>query len=234
MVKDLEYFLEEENRFCSEHPDYGDFFYDENIGESSNYGIDDRLNYLSEKIFSKTAELIRNKNIKVSNSYEISEAQIVILGLFHWKYSYIFRDDYYYDDITDFVQNLFDTLDDLVNKAPINNDTTLYRFCNDYDKSDMVIGDLITIPHNLTCTNYDWKQEKYNNVYVITPLKNNKTKAHNLFEIYKHGDEFQVNFLRNTTFRVYKVEHTEGTDFKKFYLEEVQGCVHDFVQIAPK
>lgn len=26
MVKDLEYFLEEENRFCSEHPDYGDFF----------------------------------------------------------------------------------------------------------------------------------------------------------------------------------------------------------------
>ena len=34
MVKDLEYFLEEENRFCSEHPDYGDFFYDENILKS--------------------------------------------------------------------------------------------------------------------------------------------------------------------------------------------------------
>ena len=57
-------------------------------------------------------------------------------------YSYIFRDDYYYEGITDFIQNLFDTLDDMVNKAPINSDPILSRFCNDYDKCDMKIRDI--------------------------------------------------------------------------------------------
>ena len=77
--------------------------------------------------------------------------------LFLGKYSYIFRDDYYYEGVTDFIQNLFDTLDDMVNKAPINADPILYRFCNDYDKCDMKVGDIINIPHNLTCTNYNWR-----------------------------------------------------------------------------
>lgn len=59
----------------------------------------------------------------------------------------------------------------MVNKAPINADPILYRFCNDYDKCDMKVGDIINIPHNLTCTNYNWHQEKYNNVYIISPLE---------------------------------------------------------------
>ena len=221
MVKNLQYFLDEEDKFCKEHPDYGEMFFDESIGGMTEYGINDRLNYLSDRTISNT-----NKTIKEPFGKEIdfglSDAQRVLLRLLYRRHSYIFRDDYYYAGITDFVQNLFDTLDDLVNKAPISSDSLLYRFCNEYDRSDMKTGDVINIPYNLTCTNYDWHQEKDKNVYIITPLKVGKTMAHNIFEIYKHGDENQVNFLRNTKFKVKKIEDTEGTKYKKFYLEEVE------------
>ena len=85
----------------------------------------------------------------------------------------------------------------------------------------MKVGDVITFPYNLTCTNFDWHQDKDKNVYVITPLPDGNTKAHNLYEIYEHGDEKQVNFLRETSFKVTKIEKTKGSDFVKIHLEEI-------------
>ena len=173
MVKDLQYFLDEEDKFCKEHPDYGELFFDESINEMSEYGMDDRLNYLSDKKISSICKLVEEELGKESK-FGLSDAQIVLFGLFLGRDSCIFRDDYYYAGITDFVQNLFDTLDDAINKVPINTDPKLYRFCNEYDKSDMKVGDTITIPHNLTCTNYDWEKEKCN-VYIRDCRKKAKT-----------------------------------------------------------
>ena len=56
---------------------------------------------------------------------------------------------------------------------------------------------------------------------MITPLTNGKTKAHNLYEIYEHGKEKQVDFLRDTSFMVTKVEETKGTSYRKYYLKEL-------------
>ena len=220
MVKDLQYFINAENEFCKEHPNYGELFFDTSIGEMSEQGINDRLNYLSDRIISKYNKIIKEPSEK-ELEFGLSDAQRILLRLFLGKYSYIFRDDYYYEGVTDFIQNLFDTLDDMVNKAPINADPILYRFCNDYDKCDMKVGDIINIPHNLTCTNYNWHQEKYNNVYIISPLRNGKTRARNLFEMRNHGDEMQIDFLRNTRCQVEKIEQTPKTDHKKIYLKEL-------------
>ena len=227
MVKDLQYFINAENEFCKEHPNYGELFFDTSIGEMSEQGIDDRLNYLSDRIISNCNKIIKEPSEK-ELEFKLSDVQRVLLRLFFGKYSYIFRDDYYYEGITDFIQNLFDTLDDMVNKAPINTDPILYRFCNDYDKCDMKVGDIINIPHNLTCTNYDWHKERYNNVYIISPLKNGKTRARNLFEICKHGDEMQIDFLRNTRFQVEKIEQAQETEYKKIYLKELGSDVKPF------
>lgn len=220
MVKDLQYFINAENEFCEKHPDYGELFFDTSIGEMSEIGTDDRLNYLSDRIISECKRIIKEPSEK-ELEFELTDAQRVLLILFFGKYSYIFRDDFYYAGITDFIQNLFDTLDDMINKAPVSSDTILYRFCNDHDRSDMKVGDIINITHNLTCTNYDWQKEKYNNIYIISPLRNGRTRARNLFEIYRHGDEMQVNFLRNTKFQVEKIEQTGGTEYKKIYLKEL-------------
>lgn len=85
----------------------------------------------------------------------------------------------------------------------------------------MNVGDIVTFLYNLTCVNYDWHQEDNENVYIITPLKEDKTKVHNLFEIMPHGDENQVDFLRNTSFKVTKIIETKGTQYRKFYLQEI-------------
>lgn len=85
----------------------------------------------------------------------------------------------------------------------------------------MKVGDVVNFPYNLTCTNFDWNQAKYKDVYVITPLQNGKTIAHNLYEIFEHGDEKQIDFLRDTSFEVTKIEETEGTSYKLYYLSEV-------------
>ena len=146
MVKDLQYFINAENEFCKKHPNYGEPFFDTSIGEMSEQGIDDRLNYLSDRIISDYDKIIKEPSEK-ELEFKLSDAQRVLLRLFLGKYSYIFRDDYYYEGITE----------------------------------------IFNIPHNLTCTNYDWQQEKYNNVYIISPLKNGKTRARNLFEICRHG-----------------------------------------------
>ncbi|MBR6252218.1 MAG: hypothetical protein IKR17_13665 [Bacteroidales bacterium] len=220
MVKDIRYFLDEENAFCQNHPNYGETYWNEELGEMSVFGIDDRLNYLSDRVFSNIYKTIKEP-LGREIEFGLSDAQRVLLRLFYRQHSAIFRDDYYHSGITDFVQNLFDTLDDMIKKAPISNDSILYRFCTEYDKTDMNIGDKVTFHHNLTCTNFDWNQAKYTNVYYISPLKEGKTKAHSLYEIYEHGDEKQVDFLRNVSFLVKGVDNTIGTSYKKFYLEEI-------------
>lgn len=221
MVKELQYFIDVENEFCRQHPDYGEWYFDTSIGELSEIGVDDRLNYLSDRIISKYIRFIKEPS-EQELKFNLSEVQMVLLRLFVGRYSYIFRDDYYPEGITDFVQNLFDTLDDMINKVPINCDATLYRFCNNYDRSDMQVGDIVLITHNLTCTNDDWHNEKYNNVYVISPLKNDKTRARNLFELRVDGkNERQVNYLRNTSFRVRNVECIQEYGHKRIYLDEV-------------
>lgn len=220
MIKDIEYFLEKEEEFCKAHPDYGELCYDEEIEEMSEVGINDRNNFLSDRTISEYYSHIKNP-LGNEDAYGFTEAQKVFFRMFHAKDSVLFRDDYYYEGKTEVVQNMLDTLDSAIALAPRNTNSLLYRFCVDHDRADMQEGDIITFPYNLTCTNYDWEQSDCRNVYVITPLQDGNTKARNLFEIYMHGDEMQVNFLRGTSFVVTKVEATEGTEFKKFYLEEI-------------
>lgn len=220
MVKDIQYFLEKEQEFCEAHPDYGKRFFDKEIGEMSEIGINDSNHFLHDKVINKYFSII-GAPIGNEESLELTDAQRVCLRMFYGRYSVLFRDDYYYNGITEVVQNLLDTLDSVVELAPKNTDSVLYRFCNEHDRTDMNIGDIITFHHNLTCTNFDWEQGDEKNVYIITPLKDNSTKAHNLYEIFEHGDEKQVDFKRGTSFQVENIEDTEGTGFKKIYMQEL-------------
>ena len=60
MIKDIEYFLEKEEEFCKEHPDYGELCYDEEIEEMSEVGINDRNNFLSDRTISEYYSHIKN------------------------------------------------------------------------------------------------------------------------------------------------------------------------------
>lgn len=84
----------------------------------------------------------------------------------------------------------------------------------------MNVGDIVVL-YNLIYVNYDWHQEDNENVYIITLLKEDKTKAYNLSEIMPYEDENQVDFLRNTSFEVTKIIETKVAPYRKFYLQEI-------------
>lgn len=222
MVKDLEYFLEQERLFKEEHPDYGEMFYDDTIGEMSEIGINDRLNFLADGVISKYTEYLKGGYIENEEQYQLTDAERVMLKMLYCQHSDLFRDDYYYEGIPEVVQNMFDTLDSVVSKAPLNSDSLLYRFCHDNELADFQVGEIVRFPHSLTCTNFDWHQDDEKNVYLVTPLSNGRTRAHNLFEIYEHGDEKQVNFLRGTSFEVTQIEKREGSGLVKVHLKEIE------------
>lgn len=39
---------------------------------------------------------------------------------------------------------------------------------------------------------------------------------------WEHCDEKQVDFLRGTSFKVTKIEETQGTEYHKYYLQEIE------------
>lgn len=217
MEKDLQYFLDAEKEFKERNPDYGQSFYDKTIEEFRKKGDDDRMNFLSNGVISQYSEDVK-KSIGNSERYNLTDAQKLMIYLFQGRHSMLFRDDYY-REVNEFIQNMMDTLESVIVKTPLNNDTTLYRYCTTYDRVDFKEGEVVTFPYSLTCTNKEWHKD--GNVYVIKPLHDGNTRAHNLFEIYNHGQENQVNFLRNTSFRVMQVKNVEGTEYCRFYLNEI-------------
>lgn len=218
-TKDIQYFLNAEKEFCKEHPDYGTLYFDEKYGMGK-VGDNDQASFLIhrpfEENFSRHFKLIGNED-----KYGLTDAERILLNMYYAQHSAKFRDDYYHSEIPEVVKQMFMGINNVVAKAPQNHDKILYRFCQSEDPKNMKVGETISFPYNLTCTNYDWKQAKFKNVYVITPLQDGNTKAHNLYDIYEHGQEKQIDFLRGTSFKVAKIEKTKGTPYKKFYLSEV-------------
>lgn len=218
-TKDIQYFLKAEKEFCKEHPDYGTLYFDEKYGMGK-VGDNDQASFLIhrpfEENFSRHFKLIGNED-----KYGLTDAERILLNMYYAQHSAKFRDDYYHSEIPEVVKQMFMGINNVVAKAPQNHDKILYRFCQSEDPKNMKVGETISFPYNLTCTNYDWKQAKFKNVYVITPLQDGNTKAHNLYDIYEHGQEKQIDFLRGTSFKVTKIEKTKGTPYKKFYLSEV-------------
>lgn len=218
-TKDIQYFLKAEQDFRDEHPNYGEIYFHKLYGMCE-IGDDDAASFLISKpiatCYDSCSKIIGNEEI-----FGLTKAEQVLLNMYYAQHSAKFRDDYYHGKIPEVVRQMFIGINNVVSKAPQNKDKILYRFCQDEAPKGMKVGDVVNFPYNLTCTNFDWNQAKYKNVYVITPLPNGKTRAHNLYEIYEHGDEKQVDFLRDTSFKVTKVETTDGTPYQKYYLSEV-------------
>lgn len=73
----------------------------------------------------------------------------------------------------------------------------------------------ILYQHYLTGSKDDFKHELQ---LVITPLPNGITKAHDVYLFYNHGmesdnGEYQINFERNTSFIVDKIEKRNNTNY---------------------
>lgn len=215
----LKYFLEEEKKYSASHEGIDSMWYDEGNGEMNLDSDENSLGFLKKRPFEKYSKA-SIAHINEASKYNLSPIERTILSMFFGDCSAEFRDDLYHGDIPELVKKMMEILDIVVKKAPITDHTNLYRVCNDNDDVNISIGDILTVRHNLTCSAKDWNA-KNANVYVIRTLPPNKTRAHDLYKIYNKAKEYQVNFLRNTCFKVIKVVPNGNFGEMMFYLNEI-------------
>ena len=117
---------------------------------------------------------------------------------------------------------LIENLDSALQKVPANTHSIL--FTNDgYLRCDNKIGDVFTVTGFLTSSKDDFDNATQIK-WVIKPLPQNKTKAHEIYRIYNHGDtcpfpEWQVEFERGTRFRIIDIRKENGYDI--IHIEEL-------------
>ena len=85
------------------------------------------------------------------------------------------------------------------------------------------VGEILNFKGFLTTSKDDFNNT-YNIKWIITPLSNGLTKAHDIYNVYNHGyncpyPEWQVEFERNTKFIVNKVVPKENKT--EVYISEI-------------
>ena len=75
-----------------------------------------------------------NKIIENEEIYGLTLAERVLLKMFYCEHSVEFRDDYYYDkkNIPQVISEMFNGLNNIVKKAPLNKDKILYPKIRNY------------------------------------------------------------------------------------------------------
>ena len=117
---------------------------------------------------------------------------------------------------------LIELMDSAISKCNRTIHNVLYRQEKHWDKP-LNEGDIIHFASYLTTSKEDFDNTP-NIKWIITPLDNSKTKAHDIYTVYNHGDttpypEFQVEFERGATFVVSKI--VEKDKIKEVYIEEI-------------
>jgi len=218
-MKDLDYFLKKEDEYNASYNPYEHFIFDEGMSDDDN----DPLDFLLRKPFHKYSDGSECYKEETSK-FGLTDAERTILSMFYGEMSVYFRDDNYIGmDIPELVKEMMKVLDSVVGKAPATKSKILYRFCKPHDKTDMKVDDIINFKHNLTCTADDWGSKE--NTYTIRPLPSNQTRAHDLFKIRGTNKEKQVDFLRETSFKVTKIDNlidNNGDPYKKIYMDEIK------------
>jgi hypothetical protein len=217
--RSLEYFIEQEQQFIKEKGREPELIYNKEFGEFENETLP--LDFLRKEPFSKYSKNLCFKDEYVNKEYNLSDLEYVIISMFLGDFSEFFRDDYteYRESgIPQVVEEMQKILNDIILKFPKNTATILYRFLVPEDKRDLHIGEVYTPEYSLTTTIDDWEQNV--DVYIITPLDENNTQAHEIFRLVFNQNENQVNFIKGTKFLVTDIK--QKGDNKIFYLKELE------------
>lgn len=205
-----EYFLEVEKNY-NQTP-IPDMVYIEGIGFEF---PEEPLHFLRRKPFSS----LEGISTKSEGKGGLKAEEWLMLYCFLGPFSVCFRADSYHAEIPEVVKEMQLVLDSAIRKAPKCTSITLYRFLNDFDKRDFRIGEIYVPSHSLTTTTEDWGKDT--DMYIITPLQSDKTKAHSLYKLHNPANETQVNFERGTQFRVCSVKQDNNKNI--IYLNELKS-----------
>ena len=160
----------------------------------------------------------------IHNDYELNEIEILaLIMLEEFAYNTIqqpaFNDGY----LNDYNEILINSLENALLNIPRTFHKTLYRQEKYYYKVPKV-GEILKFKGFFTTSKDDY-DNTYNIKWVITPLSNGLTKAHDIYVVYNKGynlpyPEWQVEFERNTRFVVNQIEPKEN--YTKVYISELE------------
>ena len=117
---------------------------------------------------------------------------------------------------------LIQNLDSALRKAPKNTHPVLYA--NDgFMRGNNRIGDIFTVNGFFT-TSIDDFDNAHSIKWIIEPLPEGQTKAHEIYKIYNHGEdcpypEYQVEFERVTKFEITDIK--KGKEYNVVHIKEL-------------
>lgn len=182
--------------------------------------LNDDVSFLNEGYIERHHKIKpeRKKNLAQKG---LSEFEMVMLNCFLGGLSYAFKWSSY-DDKESPIPEMCDGLDSVLDKSPIYDEGgKLYRFCTRDDEISFEEGQTHTFPHYLNTTkDNNWRDE--NHMYIIT-TKNESTNARSIYKLQNHGNENQVTFKRDSSFKITKIESykTNNGEYKRIYMEEL-------------
>ena len=156
----------------------------------------------------------------VHNDFGLNDIEILaLIMLEEFAYNTIQQPAFNDECINDFNKILINSLDNALLKIPRTFHNTLYRQDKYYYKVPKA-GEILKFKGFFTTSKDDY-DNTYNIKWVITPLSNGLTKAHDIYMVYNKGynlpyPEWQVEFERNTKFIVNKIETMEN--YTKVYI----------------
>ena len=126
-------------------------------------------------------------------------------------------------DKNPYFEALLELMDLAISKCRKTIHDTLYRQ-EDYWFGPLKEGITINFAGYFTASAEDFDNTSYIK-WIITPLNNGRTKAHDIYSVYNHDDatlfpEFQVEFERNCNFFVDKIVDKEK--FKEVFIREME------------
>lgn len=159
----------------------------------------------------------------IHNEYELDEVEVLTLVLLEgFGFDMIQKPAFNHNLLNEFNKILIEYLDSALKKIPITSHKILYRQ-DDYQNKVPKVGEVISFTGFLTTSKDDF-DNTYNVKWIITPLSNKITKAHDIYKIYNYGydvryPEYQVEFERGTKFKVTKV--VEKAEYSEVYITEL-------------
>ncbi|MBO5017445.1 MAG: hypothetical protein J6C56_01100 [Alistipes sp.] len=160
----------------------------------------------------------------VHNDFGLNEIEILALIMLE-EFAYKSIQQPAFNDIylNDYNEILINSLDNALLKIPRTSHDTLYRQDRDYYKIPEN-GEILKFKGFFTTSKDDFDNTD-NIKWVIKPLPNGLTKAHDIYLVYNKGynlpyPEWQVEFERNTKFIVTKVVPKDN--FTEVYISELE------------
>lgn len=170
-----------------------------------------------------------NEKLNKAYSYNVNNAELFTLWiLYGFNYSIIQQPFFTSDKPNKFIKYLHTYLDNLIRKAPQYGGSVLYRHEKYYSVEyfqDLYKNSKLYITRHYFTVDYDDYERTDGISFIIFPLRNGKTKAHELYKIMPYNDsvpfpEHQINFERDSSFIVKSVNEENNRKF--VVLEEIE------------